>query len=386
MLFNEKIGQSLTLKFAQTAAERRRKGLPIISLGLGEPDFNVPEEVIKSTIDVLTHTHAGYSDPMGVYSFREKIVHKLKTENSINCSEDNILVSAGAKQAFQIICMAILEPEDEVIVINPSFVSFIPQFYIAEPNCKVIAVDINKVDFTLDLDRLKHSISSKTKLLVINSPNNPSGYIFDKEILSVIYKLSAENGFYVISDEVYERLIFSNEKHFSIGSYESEPKRVITINSFSKSHAMTGWRLGYACLPVEIRNRVLKLQQHINTNTCTFIQHALAQSFDSNIEYLTDYIKKLAQRSKYISGVVKKMDSVNLVAPLGGFFAFINISKLNMDSNTFCSQLIEKTGVATTPGIAFGDGWDDHVRISFATAEDNLRLGLGLINDYINQL
>lgn len=386
MLFNNKIGQSLTLKFAQTAAERRKNGLPIISLGLGEPDFNVPKEVIESTIDVLTNTHAGYSDPMGVYSFREKIVHKLKTENSISCSEDNILVSAGAKQAFQIICMAILEPEDEVIVINPSFVSFIPQFYIAEPNCKVIAVDIDKEDFTLDLEKLKHSISPKTKLLVINSPNNPSGYIFDKEILSMIYKLSVENDFYVISDEVYERLIFSNEKHISIGSYESEPKRIITINSFSKSHAMTGWRLGYACFPVEIRIRVLKLQQHINTNTCTFIQHALAQSFDSNIEYLTDYLEKLAQRSMHISEVVNRMDSVDLVAPVGGFFAFINISKLGMDSNTFCSQLIENTGVATTPGIAFGDGWDDHVRISFATAEDNLQLGLGLINDYINQL
>jgi aspartate/methionine/tyrosine aminotransferase len=386
MIFRDEIVESLTLKFAQTASERRKKGLSIISLGLGEPDFDIPSSIIESTIKVLRTSKASYSDSMGILSLREKISDKLLSENSIKCSAANILVTAGAKQAFQFVCMALLEPGDEVIVINPSFVSFIPQLYIAEPACKVKVVNINKDDFVLDMEKLKYEISSKTKLLIINSPNNPAGYMLSEKDLKMIYTLAEERNFYIISDEVYEKLNFSNKVHASIGSFETEPQRVFTINSFSKSHAMTGWRLGYTCFPSELGQRLLKLQQHINTNTCTFIQQAVAQSFNINNDYLVEYNKKLFIRSERIIQMILKLPRVSLVPPDAGFFAFLNISRLGIDSNTFCSRLIEEKGVATTPGIAFGVLWDDHVRISFATSEEYLEKGMDLICDFIQEL
>lgn len=383
MYFREEIGESLTLKFAATAAERRRKNLPIISLGLGEPDFDVPCEIIQETIKVLQTQKALYSDPMGLLPFREKIALKLKTENQINCSANNILVSAGAKQAFQQVCMAVLQPGDEVIILNPSFVSFIPQIYIAEPQAKVRIVDIEKHSFTLPLETIKKVIKPATKLLVINSPNNPAGYVINSEQLRYLYELAIENDFFIISDEIYEKLIFFCQKHISIGSFEKLPERIITINGFSKSHAMTGWRLGYACFPMFFRDKILKLQQHMNTNTCTFIQKAMISAFDIQMNYLDDYRSKLALRAKMISEKFNDVSRVSLISPVGGFFAFINIGKLNLDSNTFCSNLLEETGVATTPGIAFGKNWDDHIRISFATDEETLSSGLELIYQFI---
>ncbi len=249
-----------------------------------------------------------------------------------------------------------------------------------------MTIDINKSDFSLAFNDIEEKVSSKTKILVVNSPNNPAGYVLDESFLIQLYMLAEEKGFFIISDEVYEKLNFSGKKHFSIGSLEHEPQRVFTINGFSKSHAMTGWRLGYACFPKEIHPKLLKLQQHINTNTCTFIQQAVTQAFDIDFSYLTEYKAKLAERAERVTNMISSIDKVSLVPPDAGFFAFMNIAGTCVDSNTFCSRLIEETGVATTPGIAFGASWDDHVRISFATTKENLEKGMGLMCDFIKSL
>jgi aspartate/methionine/tyrosine aminotransferase len=323
---------------------------------------------------------------MGLPALREKIAFKLKEENSINCTANNIIITAGAKQAFQLICMALLRPGDEAIIINPSFVSFIPQILIAESSCKINIVNVRKSDFKLSFDDIERTISAKTKILVINSPNNPAGYVLDKSSLVNLYSLAEEKDFYIISDEVYEKFIFSNKNHFSIGSLENEPQRVITINGFSKSYAMTGWRLGYACFPKELTSKLLVLQQHINTNTCTFIQQAVIQSIGCDSTYLEEYKNRLAKRILLIENAIANLDSVKLVSPEAGFFAFINISGTSFTSNSFCCKLIEEMGVATTPGIAFGDGWDDHVRISFATSEEFLTNGMSLIVSFLKNI
>lgn len=383
MEFREEIEESLTLKFAEAAAQRRKDNLPIISLGLGEPEFRTPTEIIEATIEVLKRKNSNYSSPMGVLSLRQKIAGKLKKDNNINCQADNIIITPGAKQAFQLIAMALLRPEDEVIVLSPSFVSFIPQLLIAEPRSKIVEIDVNKNDFSLDVDELKSKISAKTKLLVLNSPNNPSGYILDESTLKIIYGLAVAHDFYIISDEIYEKLVYGDSENFSIGSLEIEPTKVITINGFSKSHAMTGWRIGYACFPSELKSNLLKLQQHTNTNTCTFIQEALDISFDHDQTYLKEYNDELKKRMQLYSDFLQSTPMVQGVVPKAGFFAFMNIKDLNIDSNTFCGRLIQETGVAITPGIAFGKNWDDHVRISFATENENVVEGLKLMQNFI---
>jgi len=383
MIFSNKIEESLTLKFSQAANERRKMGLPIISLGLGEPDFDVPAPFIEAVVDVLRSSTSKYSDPMGIPLLRERISTKLSFENNIKCAPENIVVTAGAKQAFELICMSLLEPGDEVIIINPSFVSYIPQVFIAEPNSKVKVIDIDKKDFSIDSDLIRSAVSKRTKLIVTNSPNNPTGYVLKESFLSELFKLSQEYGFYIISDEVYEKLIFSDSSHFSIGSFENEPERVITVNGFSKSHSMTGWRLGYACFPKSLKTKVLKLQQHINTNTCTFIQEAVAKAFNCDQQYLIDYNARLRERVKIITHWLSGMKNVSFIEPEAGFFVFMNVGSTGIDSNTFCSELIVQKGVAATPGIAFGASWDDHVRISYAVAEDNLIKGMTLIKQYL---
>lgn len=386
MLFREEIGESITLKFAEAANERRKKGLPIISLGLGEPEFRTPQPIIDATVEVLQAKNSNYSSPMGVQSLREKIAAKLKNENGINATPDNIIVCAGAKQAFQHMMMVMVEPGDEIIVINPSFVSFVPQVYIAEYDCKVVTVDVSKVDFSLQLDEIRAKVTPKTKAIIVNSPNNPAGYMLSRAQLTELFAMAEEMDFYIVSDEIYEKLVLDDNTHFSIGSLEEKPTRVITINGFSKSHAMTGWRLGYACFPSEFKHNLLKYQQHTNTNTCTFIQEGMAKAFDIPQDYLEDYNAKLSARFRLYNEMISRLDKVSGIAPQGGFFAFMNISKLGMDSNTFCARLIEATGVATTPGIAFGDHWDDHVRISLATDDKIVAEGLRLMEDFIKTL
>lgn len=387
MQFRKEIGESITLKFAEAANDRRKRGLPIISLGLGEPEFDTPKEIVEATVEVLRSKNSGYSSPMGILSLREKIAKKMLDENQISCDADNIIITAGAKQAFQLIAMVIVEPQDEIIVLNPSFVSFIPQLFIAECNCNIITIDVSKEDFSLPISEIANKVTSKTKMVIVNSPNNPAGYVLSKEQLTELYCLAIEKDFYILSDEIYEKLIFGSTPHFSIGSLEAEPTKVITINGFSKSHAMTGWRLGYACFPKKFKSNLLKLQQHTNTNTCTFIQEGLDNSFYISTDYLKAYNEKLAMRMDLYAQMIERLNGkVSGIPPRGGFFAFMNISNLGMDSNTFCGKLIEATGVATTPGIAFGENWDDHIRISFATDDATVEKGILLMEDFIKSL
>lgn len=377
MHFREEIGESLTLKFAESARKRREKGLPIISLGLGEPDFATPQKIVDATIAQLKKGNSTYSSPLGLFPLREQIAHRMKSDNDIPAKPENILVAAGAKQAFQIVLMAMLEPGDQVIVVEPAFVSFIPQLYLAEPECDVKTIDVDSESFSLPLDKIEQVVSQKTKAIVINTPNNPAGYVATEEELRKLYQIAELNDCYIISDEVYEKLIFEGHRHYSIGSFETELNRVITINGYSKSHAMTGWRLGYACYPPELNSKILKIQQHMNTNTCTFIQAAVASVGEQlDMIYLDEYCRKLKRRLALVEEAIGSSSKLSLVSPASGFFAFLNISATGKNSNDFCGELIEQAGVATTPGIAFGKNWDDHVRLSFAIDTQQLTEGL----------
>ena len=383
MYFRKEIGESLTLKFAESAGKRREQGLPIISLGLGEPDFDTPRELIDATIQQLQSGNSSYSSPLGLPKLREQIAARLSTENLIPAQAKNILVAAGAKQAFQIVLMAMLQPGDEVIVIEPAFVSFIPQIYLAEPDCVVHTVDVNPENFELPLENIKNILSEKTKAIVINTPNNPAGYVLSEGQLRELFELAVANDCYIISDEVYEKLVFDGQSHFSIGSVETEISQVITINGYSKSHAMTGWRLGYACYPSALNSKILKIQQHMNTNTCTFVQAAMV-SVGSNLDmsFLQLYCEKLKVRRDRVAEFIDGCENLNLVAPSSGFFAFIDISQTGLTSNEFCGSLMESTGVATTPGIAFGKNWDDHIRLSYATEDSILDEGLSGLKEF----
>lgn len=386
MIFREEVGESLTLKFAESAARRREMGLPIISLGLGEPDFPTPSEIIEATKLVLDEGTSQYSSPLGILPLREQIALKFQQENSINCDANNILVSAGAKQAYQLVAMALLEPGDEVVVIAPAFVSFIPQLLLAEPQCKVRTIDVDEQDFSFPLDKLESVVNNSTKLIIVNSPNNPAGYVISEQEVEAIYQIAEKYDCYILSDEIYEKLNFSSTASNSMGALESKPQRVITINGYSKSHAMTGWRIGYACFPEQLKGKILKIQQHTNTNTNTFVQKALVKAGVLNEDYLEEYRSILAKRCESVVDWAEHLNRISLCAPRAGFFAFFNISELDINSNEFCSAAIEEFGVALTPGIAFGKSWDNHVRLSYAVQPDVLSKGLELMSEFVKGL
>ena len=386
MEFRKEVGESLTLKFAEAAARRRKEGREIVSLGLGEPDFEVPSGLIEATINVLRTERSGYSSPMGLPLLREKIAGKLNRENGIAARPSNVLVTSGAKQAFQIAMMAILEPGDEVIILNPSYVSFIPQVYIAEPRARVVEIDMSREDFKLPAREIEEAITARTRAIVVNSPNNPAGYVLGPEDVEFLYRTACAHDLFLVSDEVYEKLTFSGRPPLSAGSLEPGVEKVFTVNGFSKSHGITGWRLGYLCFPASHAEKVLKLQQHMNTNTCTFIQQAMSDAFDMNMDYLHAYRRTLARRAERVCASVNGVPGLSVAKPEAGFFAFIDISGTSLDSNTFCSRLIEETGLAITPGVAFGRNWDDHVRLSCAVDDATLERGVDLLSQFVEGL
>lgn len=382
MHFRQEIGASLTLQFAEAANERRAQGQPILSLGLGEPDFDTPAPIIEAVQKVLSQGNSRYGGALGVAPLREHIALKLRKDNGIDCPASSIMVTAGAKQALSMVLMAMLEPADEVIVVSPCFVSFVPQIYLAEPSAKVHTVYVDKASHALPLDAIEAAINSKTRAILINSPNNPAGYVSGADELKKLYELAARNNVYLISDEVYEKLVLGDARHISPGSFESAPEHVVTINGFSKSHALTGWRVGYCTLPDAIKGRTIKIQQHMNTNTCTFIQQALAESWDPDLAFLDDYRHKLEHRLDLIATWLKGNSTLKAALPKAGFFVFVDVSATGMNSNEFCAGLLRETGVATTPGLAFGEDWDDHFRLSFAVPDEVLSEALEKIASF----
>jgi len=376
MRFREEIGESLTLGFAEAAARRREAGLPILSLGLGEPDFATPSPLVEAVTEVLGEGNARYSSPLGVQGLRERIAQKLRDENGVPAEANRILVAGGAKQALSLILMAMLVPGDEVIVITPAFVSFVPQVYLAEPDATVHVVGVDRDTQALPLDEIEALAGPKTKAILINSPNNPAGFIHPGDQLQRLLSIAEAVDAYVISDEVYEKLVFGDRSHESIGALESAVERVVTINGFSKSHALTGWRIGYATLPAALAGRVSKIQGHVNTNTNTFVQRALERAWDIDCPHLPPYLDTLRCRAARVQRWLDAVPQLRGAVPNAGFFAFIDASALGMDSNAFCGALLEERGVATTPGLAFGRDWDDHFRLSFAVDNDTLTQAL----------
>ncbi len=388
MKFNNEITESLTLKFAESVGIRRKRGEDILSLGLGEPDFRTPQALIDSLTEVLSNPISSrYSAALGLFTLREKIAQEVRERCHIQCSAENVVITPGTKQAVFLSLMALLEPGDEVIIVLPAYVSYIPQIYIAEPKSRVKIVNLRKSDYSLDIESIAHCVTSHTKAIIINSPHNPTGIMIEEPVLRQLFKIASENNAYIISDEIYDQLVYGNVSHFSIGRLEKDVTKVITVNGFGKSHAITGWRIGYAIIPRELMPKVTKLQQHINTNTSTPLQMAIERAWPLPTDHIPKYCNELRARNILYQEFLSQNPQITGSNPQGGFFAFLNISSSGIDSNTFASKLVETTGVATTPGIAFGKDWDDHIRISLAVNESILNDAFARITNFLsNQL
>lgn len=381
MIFKKEVGESLTYKFAQTANEMKAQGKEIISLGLGEPDFKTPDYVVDATIKALKDGYTHYSATQGLPELRKLIADDCNKSYQADYTQNDVIVTPGIKSAVYFALASILEPNDEIILISPYYVSYPAMVKLAEPTAKIVNVTLES-DFGLNEEKLKAAFHPNVKAILVNTPNNPTGTVLSEEEILLIVKLAEQNGTYIISDEVYEKLVYNGYTHTSFAKYPQIRDRLIVCNGYSKSHAMTGWRLGYAVGAHDIIAKMNKLQQHINTNTCTFIQKGACAIYQNEPLHIAPYVRELEKRIEYFDTELNKLDYISGTRPKAGFFYFADISAIGVDSNTFCADLLRKTGIASTPGIAFGPEWDRYVRFSIAVPMRTLERAITLMNDY----
>ncbi|MCB5954635.1 pyridoxal phosphate-dependent aminotransferase [Enterococcus sp. CWB-B31] len=386
MIWNEKLDEKPTKEFGEAVVERRNVGGKIISMGLGEPDLETPSYIVDAMFEAIKEGYTKYSAAQGLLELRERIAKDLSARVEVNYSANEVVVLPGIKAAIYFSLCSILEPEDEVIYCTPCYVSYPTQILLAEPKAKLVPFDLSEGNFEFDLEAFKNKITDKTKVLLMANPNNPTGNIYTKDVIEKIIEICKEKNIYIISDEVYDKLVFSNKELVTFSQYESIKEQLVVVNGYSKSHAMTGWRLGYAVANKELARKMSVLNFNVNTNTTTFIQKAACSIYDHGFDHLVAYNKKLKERMEYFHEQVNQVNGLSGVLPDAGFFYFVNIKETDMTSNEFCAKLVLKTGVAATPGIAFGDNWDDYIRFSLAVPFEVVESAAGLLVDFTEQL
>ena len=387
------IKSSLTLEITAKAKEMKENGLDIISFSAGEPDFNTPKNIIKAAIKAMEDGNTKYTSVNGIIKLREAICRKFKYDNNLKYNSSQIVVSTGAKQSLANTFLSILNPGDEVIVSIPYWLSYPELIKLADG--KPVFVESNeKSNYKFTKENLEKVVTEKTKAIVLNTPNNPTGSIYNKEELQVIADFAKKYDIVIISDEMYEKLIYDNEKHISIASLSEDAyQRTIVINGLSKSYAMTGWRVGYCATSEKIAKLMTGIQSHVTSNVCSIAQYAAIEALNGPQNEIKEMINEFEKRRNYMVSRIQRIDNLSIIKPKGAFYIMVNIEKhlgkkingkiLN-DSIDFCSSLLEYEKVAVIPGIAFG--LNNYIRLSYATSMDKIEKGINRIENFIKKL
>jgi aspartate aminotransferase len=361
--------ESATIAISNKAKQMQREGIDVISLSIGEPDFATPQHITDACIDALRRGETHYAPSNGIPELLGAISGKITKENKFPCTPQQVIVACGAKDAIYEACEAVLNPGDETIILTPAWVSYEPCVQIAGGN--VVKHAVNQRTFQLD-DTLLERVNAKTKMIVVNSPSNPSGAVLDMKSMQLVADLCTDYDLYCLSDEIYEKMIYGKE-HISLAALGDMSHRTITINGFSKAYAMTGWRLGYAVAPVEIIREMSKVQQHTISQVATFAMWGGVAALKSDQSCVEEMRKEFDRRRKYVISELNLMGYETAPAD-GAFYAFV---KVQGDDMEVASRWLEKGHVAVTPGSAFyAPGW---VRLSYATSMENLKEAMGRI-------
>ncbi len=371
------IEESQTLLFDKKAKDMKRQGIDVISLGAGEPDFATPENIKLAAKKAIDSDFTKYTDTAGIPELREAICRKLHKDNNIQYESDEIIVSCGAKHSIYNLCQALLGKGDEVIIPVPYWVSYSEQVKLADATPVFAETD----DFQLTAENISRKITKKTKLIMLNSPNNPTGAVIEKKELQKIAELAVKKQIHVMSDEIYEKIIYG-KKHYSIASLNESIKALtLTVNGFSKSFSMTGWRLGYAAGPKGIISAMIKLQGQMTSNPTSISQKAGVEALNGPQQSVENMRKQFEERRNYLVARLNKIPGIKCKMPDGAFYAFADISGIEKDSMKFSLSLLEKGKIAVVPGVAFGS--DGHIRISYATSMDNITKALDRIESFV---
>ena len=368
------IPSSATIQLLDRVKELKREGHEVISLSAGEPDFVTPEHIRTYAKRALDGGYTFYPDSAGLMELREAIAEKLRRENQVEADpKKGIVVTVGGKEAIYAAMMATIDPGDEVIVLDPCWVSYVPCILLAGGKPVYLPVDVSSGS-GISVELLEEVITRKTKILVINTPNNPTGSVIHRDELEAIADLAKRKEFLVLSDELYEKIIFDSTEHVSIGSLPGMEDLTVTVNGFSKAYAMTGWRLGYLAAPPPIAERVVTIHGHIVTGACTFAQRAVALAMRDDLTEKTveEMVAEYSKRRDLVVEELGKITGIKCTKPEGTFYAFPNVSHYGLHSADFALKLLDEAKVAIVPGDSFGSRGEGYVRLSFATSRDNL--------------
>ena len=368
---------SATLAISAQAKELREKGEAVINLSAGEPDFATQDYIKKAAINALKENFTRYTDTAGIKELREAISLKLKRENNLDYSPEEIIVSTGAKQALYNALMVLCNPGDEVIIPAPYWVSYPEMVRLVE----AIPVVLPTKNFRIEPEKLERKITKKTKVIILNSPANPTGVVYKKEELEEIAEIIVRHNVHCLSDEIYEKIIYGRIKHISIATLNEKIKNLtILINGFSKSYAMTGWRLGYAAGNKEIIAGMKKLQSHSTSCPNSIAQKAALAALGGNQSEVERMRKEFEKRRNFLTKRLNEIKGIIFSEPEGAFYTFLSHPQIS-DSLNFAKELLEKEKLAVVPGIGFGK--EGYLRISFAASLREIGEGIKRLKRFI---
>ncbi len=391
-MISERAGRvqpSATLAMNAKAKEMKARGVDVISFSVGEPDFDTPEHIKEAAIRALRDGKTKYTPADGIPELKEAIIEKLEKDNNISYTMDEVIVSCGAKHSLYNIAQAILSPADEVIIPAPYWVSYPAQVLLNDATPVVVETK-EEDNFMILPEQLEGAITERTKALILNYPSNPTGLTYTEDTLRGIAEIAIKHDIYIISDEVYEKLLYDGNKHISIASLSEEVKaRTIVVNGVSKSHSMTGWRIGYAAGPKDIIAAMKRIQSHSTSNPTSIAQWAALEALRGPQDFLQTMLREFDRRRRFLVEGLNSIEGVSCLMPQGAFYAFPNIKgvlgrKGINNSMELAMYLLEEAMAALVPGSAFGS--EGYIRMSYATSMENLQKGLDRIRAALEKL
>lgn len=387
------IKPSPTLATAAKAKAMKAQGIDVVDFGVGEPDFDTPENVKQAGIKAIQSGFTKYTPAGGTDELKDAVVAKFKKDNNLVYERSQILISCGAKHSLYNIAEALFDPGDEVIIPSPYWVSY-PDQVLLNDAIPVIVETTEAEGFKLSAQKLEKAITKKTKALVLNSPSNPTGLAYDKKTLEEIAAIAVKHRIYVISDEIYEKLLYDGFTHCSIASLGQEIKDLtLVVNGVSKSHAMTGWRIGYAAGPKDVITAMANIQSQSTSNPASISQKAALEALTGPQDFIGTMNIEFDKRRKYMVERLNKIPGMSCLMPVGAFYAFPNVSKIfgksvngktMKNSSDLATYLLEESKVALVSGDAFGA--DAYIRLSYATSMENIQKGLDRIEKAVGML
>ena len=375
---------SMTLAIDAKAKAMKRDGIDICSFSAGEPDFDTPTHIKNAAIAALNAGKTRYGPAAGEPGLREAIAHKLRNDNHLDYKPENIVVTNGGKHSLFNIFLALLDEGDEVIIPAPFWVSY-PEMVKLATGTPVIVYTTPEARYKITPEQLQQAITPRTRVLIMNSPSNPTGMVYSPDELRAIAAIVIEHDLIVVSDEIYERLLYDDTEQMSIGAVSQEMfNRTIISNGFAKGYSMTGWRIGYVAGPLDLIKAVTTLQSQSTSNVCTFAQYGAIAALEGSQDCVQEMLTAFTARRQGIYDLINGIHGLSCLKPDGAFYMFINIGETGLGSLAFCDKLLTEHQVAVIPGIAFGA--DDHIRASYATDMKTIDRGMERISKFVRSI